>query len=413
MKTKIFTLLLTLILWPCGVRAEISTDIDPSEEKQEQTAPSGTFLTTGSSENSITITFTDVSQSSNANGIEIAYAAGTTANAPTSDWTTATPSSSGRVYSATIEGLSPGTPYVFFVRYKGNDNYEPSSPVASTFAFYTNPKITTESLPDAHTGVEYSAQLEAVVAEGTAVSWSVMTGSSLPAGLTLSSDGTISGTPTTAGQSSVTIKVAILGSLGEEKASNMKQFLITISKSEEPEPTPEPEPEPEEPEAPIIPDYPDYYNIMVEECEGATVETSTNVVREGTSLTFTVDVAEGYTAEDMVVKYKRSIFNYWETATPEEDGTYRIRNIYTDIYIMVEGVTEEAPTGIEDIEGAKVYTKEGCIYVYTPTEEQVTVISMNGAIVKNEKQTGLKQYSGLQRGIYIICIGDERVKVRN
>ena len=170
--------------------------------------------------------------------------------------------------------------------------------------------------------------------------------------------------------------------------------------------------ESEEPETPVIPDYPDYYNIMVEECEGVTVETSTNVVREGTSVTFTIEVAEGYTAENMVVKYKRSMFGYWETATPDEDGTYRIQNIYTDIYIMVEGVAEENPTGIEDIEGAKVYTKDGSIYVYTPTEEQVTIISASGAVLKNEQQVGLKQYTGLQRGVYIICIGEQRFKVR-
>ena len=171
--------------------------------------------------------------------------------------------------------------------------------------------------------------------------------------------------------------------------------------------------ESEEPDTPVIPDYPDYYNIMVEECEGATVETSTNVVREGTSMTFTIEVAEGYTAENMVVKYKRSMFGYWETATLDEDGTYRIQNIYTDIYIMVEGVAEENLTGIESIEGAKVYTKDGSIYVYTPTEEEVTIISMSGAVLKNEQQVGLKQYTGLQRGVYIICIGEQRFKVRN
>ena len=191
-----------------------------------------------------------------------------------------------------------------------------------------------------------------------------------------------------------------------------------IPDPEEPEPTPDPEepeptPDPETPETPVIPDMPKYYNIMVEECEGATVETSTNVVREGTSVTFTIEVAEGYTAEDMVVKVKRSLFGTTDGIEPNDEGVYEVKNIYTDIYITVDGITEETPTGIEDIEGAKVYTKEGSIYVYTPTEEQVTIISMNGAIVKNEKQTGLKQYSGLQRGIYIIGIGDERVKVRN
>ena len=153
--------------------------------------------------------------------------------------------------------------------------------------------------------------------------------------------------------------------------------------------------------------------IYVEACEGVTVETSTNVVREGTSMTFTIDIAEGYTAKNMTVKVKRSLFGYTETIEPNEEGIYEVKNIYTDIYVTIDGVEEETPTGIEEVTGAKVYTKEGSIYVYTPTEEQVTIISMSGAVLKNEKQTGLKQYSGLNRGVYIIGIGNERVKVRN
>ena len=47
--------------------------------------------------------------------------------------------------------------------------------------------------------------------------------------------------------------------------------------------TEETTPEPEEPEEPVIPDYPDYYNIYVEECEGVTVLTSTNVVAKATA----------------------------------------------------------------------------------------------------------------------------------
>ena len=173
--------------------------------------------------------------------------------------------------------------------------------------------------------------------------------------------------------------------------------------------------EPEEPDTPVIPDYPDYYNIMVEECEGVTVETSTNVVREGQSMTFTIDIAEGYTAEDMTVKVKRSLFGYTEVIEPNNEGIYEIKNIYTDIYITVAGVEEEeeeTPTGMEDVEGAKVYTKDGSIYVQTPKQEQVQIISISGAVLKNETQIGLKRYD-LPRGIYIIGIGEERFKVRN
>ncbi|ADG07760.1 S-layer homology domain-containing protein [Kyrpidia tusciae] len=65
--------------------------------------------------------------------------------------------------------------------------------------------INTESLPDATVGSDYSVSLDA--SGGTSpYTWSVVDGS-LPDGLTLSNDGTISGTPTTAGTSTFTVQV--------------------------------------------------------------------------------------------------------------------------------------------------------------------------------------------------------------
>ena len=174
-----------------------------------------------------------------------------------------------------------------------------------------------------------------------------------------------------------------------------------------------PEPEPEEPEEPVIPDYPDYYNIYVDECEGVTVLTSTNVVREGNSMTFTVEVAEGYTAEDMVVKVKRSLFGYTDVIKPNEEGKYEVRNIYSEIYITIEGVTEEeTPTGIEELKSTAVYTQEGAIYVRTPQRATVSIVSLTGAIVKKAEQTGTQRYD-LPRGIYIVDVAGQRYKVRN
>ena len=113
--------------------------------KAEQSAPNGTFLTISSTENSITVTFTDVTQSENENGIEIAYAEGPTADVPTSDWTTAEKIGTSTSYNVTIDGLSPGTPYIFFARYKGDDTHKPSPPIVSVFVPYTKPKINTTS----------------------------------------------------------------------------------------------------------------------------------------------------------------------------------------------------------------------------------------------------------------------------
>ncbi len=66
------------------------------------------------------------------------------------------------------------------------------------------PDITTNVLPIGRVGSPYSFDLATVAAPGP-ISWSV-TGGSLPAGLTLSTTGHLSGTPTTAGSSQVTIR---------------------------------------------------------------------------------------------------------------------------------------------------------------------------------------------------------------
>jgi len=80
--------------------------------------------------------------------------------------------------------------------------------------------ISTTSLPNGTVNVNYSATLSAT--GGTApYSWSLSSGS-LPAGLTLSSSGSISGKPTATGQSSFTVRVT-------DSASNSTQKTLAIS----------------------------------------------------------------------------------------------------------------------------------------------------------------------------------------
>ena len=168
------------------------------------------------------------------------------------------------------------------------------------------------------------------------------------------------------------------------------------------------------------PDYrPDpisYYNIYVEDvCDGVEVTLSNNVVREGNSISVYVkkDTAN-YTFDNFHVYYKEGYYDSWdELKEGTQPGEYPIKNIWTHIYIKAEGAEEkEDPTGIESIEGVKVYTKDGSLYVQTPQREQVIIVSMSGAVVKNEEQIGLKQYHGLQPGIYIVRVGDRAYKLR-
>ena len=168
------------------------------------------------------------------------------------------------------------------------------------------------------------------------------------------------------------------------------------------------------------PDYrPDpisYYNIYVEDvCDGVEISTSKQVVREGGSITVYVEKdTANYTFDNFKVYYKEGYYDSWdELKEGTQPGEYPIKNIWTHIYIKAEGAEEkEDPTGIESIEGVKVYTKDGSLYVQTPQREQVIIVSMSGAVVKNEEQIGLKQYHGLQPGIYIVRVGDRAYKLR-
>jgi Putative Ig domain/Abnormal spindle-like microcephaly-assoc'd, ASPM-SPD-2-Hydin/Immunoglobulin domain/Immunoglobulin I-set domain/Protein of unknown function (DUF1565) len=86
----------------------------------------------------------------------------------------------------------------------------------------TSLAISMTSLPTGLVGQGYSAQLNAT-GGATPYSWSVASGA-LPAGLTLSSSGAISGTPTTAGTSTFTAKVTDVNLLTAQQS-----FTITIN----------------------------------------------------------------------------------------------------------------------------------------------------------------------------------------
>ena len=161
-----------------------------------------------------------------------------------------------------------------------------------------------------------------------------------------------------------------------------------------------------------------YYNIYVDTiCPGLDVETSKDVVQEGHQVSAYLMIQAECDTTGMRFEYKRGLFGYWQDLKELEGvqpGEYIIKNIYTDIYIRALDATlpEEEPTSLDDLEGIQAYAKEGSIYVYTPNREEVMIISMSGAILKHEEQIGWQSYS-MNRGIYIVRIGDKVFKLKN
>lgn len=90
-----------------------------------------------------------------------------------------------------------------------------------TVAELQKPVVLTSSLPEAVKGYSYSAKLESDLYDF--ITWTVSDGS-LPSGLTLSEDGTVSGTPTEYGDFSFAVTVTLLGKL----ESDPKTVSISI-----------------------------------------------------------------------------------------------------------------------------------------------------------------------------------------
>jgi large repetitive protein len=118
--------------------------------------------------------------------------------------------------SISDEGIISGTPtqagsYAFYltVSYNKTPNCA-KAPSDDTFIINVNPAVqrlvvnTNPGLPDANIGQAYTAPA-LTASGGTVSSWSLASGS-LPPGLTLASNGTISGTPTQAGRFSFTVQ---------------------------------------------------------------------------------------------------------------------------------------------------------------------------------------------------------------
>jgi len=136
-------------------------------------------------------------------------------------------------------GSISGTPTAsgsFSFTAKVTDSTSPTAQTGSkafnlTIAAAPNPvQITTNSLPSAQVNTAYSTTLAA--SNGTTpYSWSITSGS-LPAGLTLAAaTGVISGTPTTAGTSSFTVKVTDSGSPATSASANLSITVASAGSS--------------------------------------------------------------------------------------------------------------------------------------------------------------------------------------
>ena len=127
----------------------------------------------------------------------------------------------------TFSGLQPGTDYTFYACYAGNDYYN-ESPVSAGLTVTTLPEITASNLDAGYVGVPYNATLNANAGSGKTVTWTLASGT-LPDGLTLNNNGTISGTPKAAVTNYTFTVQATINDAGNTPVSNSQEMSITIN----------------------------------------------------------------------------------------------------------------------------------------------------------------------------------------
>ncbi len=129
--------------------------------------------------------------------------------------------------SMTSGGLVSGTPtqlgtFAFWLQLSGNPI--PGTPAEREFSITINRvklTVSTATLMPATTGTAYSQTLAATGGSNTGYVWSLDSGT-LPVGLALNPDGSITGTPTATGASTFTVKVTDINAKTDTKQLSIK-----------------------------------------------------------------------------------------------------------------------------------------------------------------------------------------------
>ena len=159
------------------------------------------------------------------------------------------------------------------------------------------------------------------------------------------------------------------------------------------------EPEPE----------PTYYSIILPSVEGATTSPAAGTYweYEGSSFSFSLTLDPDYDQSQPIVKVNGT------EAAPDANGTYTIASIYEDIMITIEGVTENTPTANTEVEenDVKVWAADGQLHLSVPSAERIRIYAFNGSLIRSWDEVAGDITVNLNKGSYIIVVGEKRYKV--
>lgn len=172
-----------------------------------------------------------------------------------------------------------------------------------------------------------------------------------------------------------------------------------------PDPGTEPDPNPgTEPD-------PTYYTVTLPAIEGATTDpvAGSYEVESWSNFRFSLTLAKGYDQSQPVV----TTSNGGEIKPRTSDGAY-IVSVRNDMEIYIDGIVKNPdPVGNETIDtgGIKVWAAGGYLHIQTPQPEQACIFTPDGRLLKALRIPAEGQRIALPKGIYLVRLADQCVKV--
>ena len=161
---------------------------------------------------------------------------------------------------------------------------------------------------------------------------------------------------------------------------------------------------PDEPSNPSTPTY----TVSLDKVTGATFSKGEKTtVDAGDSFSFKITLDKDYDQSKPIVTVDG------KAITADADGSYTIKNIQTDIKIVVSGIVKNTATGIEETveDAARAWTVGSTLYIHVPETSDVYVVSGTGALQQQLRGVSGDYNMQLRAGFYIVRIGDVSQKV--
>ncbi|WP_235438419.1 InlB B-repeat-containing protein [Parabacteroides goldsteinii] len=157
---------------------------------------------------------------------------------------------------------------------------------------------------------------------------------------------------------------------------------------------------------------PVYYTVTLPSVKGATTDPAPSdyEVESSENFRFYLTLDEDYNQSEPIVTTDRG-----ETITPRSsDGAYIVKYIRNDVEIFIDGIVKNPdPVANETVDtgGIKIYAANGYLHIQAPQPEQVHIFAPNGRLLKAFRTSGNEEQIALPKGIYLIRVTNQCVKV--